>query len=793
MLLPRYIAFFLINFVIRCEAKTLWSYSPASSEDIIRTAYPVGNGVLGAMAFGPAGAEKLVLNIDSLWSGGPFENSSYRGGNPSSPVSSSLDGIRDWIFQNGTGNVSQLLGSNEMYGSYRVLGNFSIEIAGVSDATSSYHRQLDLKNGLHATTFLADGASFSTTAYCSFPDQVCVYDVTSDHDLPSITVWLENQKVDSALNKQSCGNAYVRMRGVTQIGPPLGMRYDAIARAIGDANSSCDPDTGYLTLHPSIGSKQATFVVGADTDFDQEKGTSVFGYSFRGANPGYSVRRLTDTAARKTAATLLEAHIGDYQNLAGRFVLDLPDPLESAALETSELFERYSSSNTTGDPFLESLLFDFSRHLFISASRENSLPPNLQGRWSEELGAAWSGDYHSNINLQMNHWNADQTGLGELQAALWNYMEQNWVPRGTQTAKLLYGAPGWVVHDEMNIFGHTGMKSDAQWANYPIAAAWMMQHVWDNFEYSSDISWLRDQGYPLLKGVAQFWLSQLMKDKYTNDNTIVVAPCNSAEHGPTTFGCAHYQQLIYQVFESILSSNALIGDTDTSFITNVSRTLEKLDKGIHIGSFNQIKEWKLPDSYGYDFPNDTHRHLSDLVGWYPGYSISSYENAYTNSTLQEAVTTKLYSRGNGNAADGNAAWAKVWRSACWGRLNNTERAYYELKYAIEQNFAPNGLSMYSGRYPPFQIDANYGLGGAVLSMLMVDLPQRHGELGVRTVVLGPAIPVSWVGGSVKGLRLRGGGQVDFDWDNEGIVRSAVVTGREKPLRVVNKIGDVVVA
>lgn len=143
----------------------------------------------------------------------------------------------------------------------------------------------------------------------------------------------------------------------------------------------------------------------------------------------------------------------------------------------------------------------------------------------------------------MNHWGIDQTGLGGLQVALWNYIEDTWVPRGTETAQLLYGAPGWVVHDEVNIFGHTAMKDTAYWADYPVAAAWMMQHVVDHFEYSQNISWFSNQGYPLLKGVAQFWLSQLQEDLYFDDGMLVVNPCNSPEHGPTTFACTHYQQL----------------------------------------------------------------------------------------------------------------------------------------------------------------------------------------------------------------------------------------------------------
>jgi alpha-L-fucosidase 2 len=225
-------------------------------------------------------------------------------------------------------------------------------------------------------------------------------------------------------------------------------------------------------------------------------------------------------------------------------------------------------------------------------------------------------------------------------------------------------------------------------------------------------------------------------------------------------------------------------------LKNITTSLASLDKGLHIGTWGEVKEWKIPDSLGYDFENDTHRHLSNLVGWYPGYSISSFLRGYTNATIQNAVATSLYSRGLSNGPDANAGWEKVWRSACWARLNRTDMAYLELKYAINTNFANNGLSMYTALNPPFQIDANFDVAGAVLSMLVVDLPMLSSDIGVHTVVLGPAIPPAWGGGRVCGLRLRGGGYIDFHWDSQGLVAGANHVGRTKPVLILNKNGNV---
>ncbi|KAI1348385.1 Six-hairpin glycosidase-like protein [Xylaria sp. FL0043] len=760
------------------DAKSLWSRSPAgygpddSDNYILKTGYPVGNGKLGVISFGPPAAEKLSLNVDSLWSGGPFENSSYTGGNPAEPKYSALPEIRATIFQNGTGDLSPLLGTGTNYGSNRILGNVTIAIPEI-ESYSHYKRSLDLKTGVHATQFTSNKANFTTFLFCSYPDQVCIYHIESMGALPTITIGFENLLTSQDLVTTACGNNSVRFEGYTQAGSPQGMKFSAIAKTLGGSAITSCSESSNLVVQSAKSQRSQTIIIAADTDYDQKAGNRGDGYSFRGQDPTPAISSIASQALSKNYQNLLARHLKDYQVLEGKFSLELPDPNHSSELETAVILSSYNWTGS-GDPFLESLLFDYSRHLLISSSRDNSLPANLQGRWTERLDSAWGADYHANINLQMNYWAAEQTGLGETEVALWNYMQDTWVPRGTETARLLYNANGWVVHNEMNIFGHTAMKEDALWADYPAAAAWMMQHVWDHFEYSQDIDWLRKQGYPLLKGVAQFWVSQLQEDKFFDDGTLVANPCNSPEIGPTTFGCAHYQQLIHQVFDNALSSASVIGETDQAFLDDVASSLAKLDTGIHFTSWGGIKEWKLPDSYGYN-NKTTHRHLSHLVGWYPGYSMSSYAGGYSNTSIQSAVKETLISRGLGNGDDANAGWEKVWRAACWARLNDTDMAYEELRYAIDTNFANNGLSMYSALNQPFQIDANFGLAGAMLSMLIIDLPVTHGAKKERTVVLGPAIPSAWGNGSVTGLRVRGGVSVNFKWNGNGIVTEASPT------------------
>ncbi|KAI2633957.1 glycoside hydrolase family 95 protein [Xylaria nigripes] len=765
------------GFLSQSEAKSFWSTKPAgygpddSDNYILKTGYPVGNGKLGVISFGPPAAEKLNLNVDSLWSGGPFENTSYTGGNPAEPKYTALPDIRATIFQNGTGDVSPLLESVINYGSYRVLANVTIAIHGL-ESYSNYKRSLDLTTGIHSTRFTSGNSSFTTSLFCSYPDETCIYHIESTNALPTIMVGFENLLISQDLITTTCSGNSAKITGFTQACPTEGMKFSATAKVLGDSATTCCRSSGNLAIQSGRTQKSQTIIIAAGTDYDQKKGNSDNTYSFKGQDPDPIIDTAASAAACKTYESLLIRHVSDYQALQGAFRLELPDINNSADVETAMVISNYNW-NTSSDPFLESLLFDYSRHLLISASRDNSLPANLQGRWAENNSPAWGADYHSNINLQMNYWAAEQTGLGATTQAAWNYMQDTWVPRGTETAQLLYNASGWVVHDEMNIFGHTGMKDTAQWADYPAAAAWMMQHVWDRFDYGQDLHWLKCQGYPLLKGIAQFWVTQLQEDKFFNDGTLVANPCNSPEIGPTTFGCAHYQQLIHQVFDNILSAADLVGETDEDFLDSVTSSLAKLDTGIHITTWGGIKEWKLPDSYGYNVKT-THRHLSHLVGWYPGFSMSSYAGGYTNATIQDAVEQTLISRGLGSASDANSGWEKVWRSACWARLNNTDKAYEELRFAIDTNFANNGLSMYSAIDQPFQIDANFGLAGAMLSMLVVDLPLPHGAMGTRTVVLGPAIPATWGNGRVVGLRIRGGAVIDFEWDESSVVTKVTV-------------------
>ncbi|CAE6471587.1 unnamed protein product [Rhizoctonia solani] len=482
-----------------------------------------------------------------------------------------------------------------------------------------------------------------------------------------------------------------------------------------------------------------------------EAGNAASGYTFKGADPHEELVGLLGKTSVENVARGLATHMADYRSALGGFSLNIGQKLNTAKT-TAQLRKEYKTD--VGNPYIEWLLFNYGRYMLIGSTR-GYLPANLQGKWARDAANPWFGNYQPNINLQMNYWFAEMTGLN-VTPTLWNYMEvvdpawpyaslaltftsqKTWVPRGSETAKILYNATGgWVVHNAVSCtflltFGHSGMNrfgsdDSAEWANYPEAAAWMMFHVYDHFDYTGDVTWWKAHGWPLLKGVASFWLEHLVEDKYFNDGTLVAVPCNSPEQPITTFGCAHSQQVIWQLFNAVEKGFDASGDHDTVFLQAVKAKRLRLDKGIKIGSFGQLQEWKVE----FDSPTNLHRHLSHLIGLYPGYAISSFKPPASQSQVVPSLTRdqvlraseiSLISRGNGTGPDGDAGWEKIWRAACWAQLQNPTRFYHQLTYTIERNFAENLWSLYNSfaEDPIFQIDANLGYPAAVLvSMLYV--------------------------------------------------------------------------
>ncbi|KAI1792253.1 Six-hairpin glycosidase-like protein [Ganoderma leucocontextum] len=437
-------------------------------------------------------------------------------------------------------------------------------------------------------------------------------------------------------------------------------------------------------------------------------------------------------ATPSTYADILATHIADYSELMGTFQLARGQKTGDLDTLTDQLRAAYQTD--VGDTYLEWLLFNFGRYLLASSAR-GALPANLQGKWGKDANNPWGADYHSNINLQMNYWFAELTDM-DIVKPLFGYIEKAWAPRAALTAQYLYNiSEGWVTHDEMNTFGHTGMKGSGNntfsAADYPAGLLPKMLHVWEDFDFTQDADWFKAQGWPLLKGVAQFHLQKLVPDVHFNDSTLIVVPCNSPEQAPITLGCAHAQQVIWQLFHAIEKGFPISGDMDIAFLNAVRTMRAQMDNGIHIGPWGQLQEWKVD----MDSPDDTHRHLSHLIGLYPGYAITS-----------------LVHRRNGTAPDADSGWEKVWRGACWAQLGNASEFYLELSVRQTPSSATSRRTCFSfysaGPGAIFQIDANFGFAAALLNG-SIQAPDVPSTSDVYNVFILPALPANWPSGSIK--------------------------------------------
>ncbi|OCB90700.1 glycoside hydrolase family 95 protein [Sanghuangporus baumii] len=569
-------------------------------------------------------------------------------------------------------------------------------------------------------------------------------------------------------------NSTLRLSGL--VADP-GMAYEILAKisvspgGVVNCISAPSVNTTISAVNATIAVSNATSAVVSwvgGTNYDINAGDAEHDFSFRGQDPHDKLVSLLRAASEKSYSQLLDDHVADLSaTLHSEFSLNLGQ-VTNVDVPTDELKGAYDVDK--GDVYLEWLLFNFGRYLLASSAR-GVLPANLQGKWAIDAANPWSADYHVNINIQMNYWFAEATNLDVAQS-LFDFLEKTWAPRGAYTAQVLYNInQGWVGHNEaskLNIFGHTGMKQgEAEWADYPESNAWMMIHVWDHFDYTNDVAWWKAQGYSLLKGVASFHLDKLIPDDRFNDGTLVVAPCNSPEQPPITLGCAHAQQVIWQLFNAIEKGAAAAGDDDEAFLDEVRSKKAQMDKGVHIGSWGQLQEWKVD----MDSPTDTHRHLSHLVGFYPGYALSNYDpdiqnSKYSVNDVRTAVQTSLIHRGNGTGPDADSGWEKAWRSAQWAQLGNSSEFYHELTYLIQRNFADNLFSIYNpfDPVPIFQIDANFGYPAAVMNAI-IQAPDVASTDIPLTITLLPALPPAWSSGSITGARVRGGISVNMSWDN----------------------------
>jgi len=630
------------------------------------------------------------------------------------------------------------LGDEKDTGMYQNLGEFEVALPRAKPV-ENFRRELDISRALHTVTYTSDGVAFRREAFASFPDQVMVFRYTADK--PGSHSGILTIKDGHDVKPVIAPN---RLTAAGKLNN--GLQYESQILVINDGGTLAVTPTGIAFQNVT----SLTLMVGAGTDYLNQRA--------KGWRTGEAPHRLVteqlDTAARRPYAALLAEHLKDYQSLFNRVRLDTgKTDAAIAALPTSKRLAAYQQANAK-DPELEVLLYQHARYLMISSSR-NRLPANLQGLWNNNNNPPWRCDYHTDVNVQMNYWFVDQANLSECFSPLAEWLYSVIPVRRDDTKKEFGTKRGWMTRSENGVFG------GASYIWVPGDAAWVAQNIWDHYAFTMDKEYLRTRAYPIIKELCEFWEDSL---KEGPGGKLISPESVSPEHGPKAQGNSYEQQLVYDLFTNYIEASQAL-NVDAEYRKKIMALRDRL-LGPQIGKWGQLQEW-MEDL---DDPKEDHRHLSHLIAVHPGRQISPL----TTPKLAEAAKVSMNARG-----DGATGWSRAWKICIWARLQDGNRTYKILNGMLKSQIMPNLFDT----HPPFQIDGNFGYAAGVCEMLV----QSH----MGFIHLLPALPDAWPTGSVKGLRARGGFEVDMAWADCKLTSVTVrsLTGKTCQIRYGGKTAE----